>query len=61
MSKPIHGRKTGGPRKRYGWYRVKDQNDKDVYTDPVKFKCEQYIRNNPDNLPGKMRIVPPNT
>lgn len=43
----------------YNW-RVKVGN-KEVYSDPVKNKCEQFIRDNNGKLNGKkLRLISPN-
>lgn len=41
-------------------WRVKAGN-REVFADPVKMKCEQWIRNHGGKLDGqKLRLVPPN-
>jgi len=43
----------------YNW-RVKAGN-KEVYSDPVKSKCKQFIRENDGKMDGKkLRLIPPN-
>jgi hypothetical protein len=43
----------------YNW-RVKAGN-REVFSDPVKFKCEQFMRSNGGKLDGKkLRLIPPN-
>lgn len=49
------GRGRGGI---YNW-RVKCGN-KEVYSDPVKFKCEIWIRDNKKQYDKKLRLIQPN-
>ena len=43
----------------YNW-RVKAGNQ-EVYSDPVKSKCKQFIRENDGKMDGKkLRLIPPN-
>ena len=40
-------------------WRVKCGN-KEVYSDPVKFKCAYFIQTHKGEYKGKLRLIPPN-
>jgi hypothetical protein len=51
-------KKEGWGRSFHNW-RVKCGR-KDVYSDPVKFKCSIFIREHQSEYPSKLKLVPPN-
>lgn len=54
-------RRKGGRRTEISDWRVK-AGSKEVFSHPVKFKCEQFIRDSGGKLNGvKLRLIPPNS